>query len=62
MDDKSFNLPFIGTIYVPTALGFEGIQPLNATRLRGYTDQVPIGTIRSKEILSARDVYLEAAQ
>ena len=46
-------------IYIPASFGFEGIQPLTTTRLRGYTDKIPIGTVRSKEILSARDVYFE---
>ncbi|XQP54890.1 MAG: ABC transporter permease [Mycoplasmoidaceae bacterium] len=46
-------------LYIPSSFGFEGIQPLTGTRLRGYTDQIPIGTVRSKEILSARDIYFE---
>lgn len=47
------------SLYLPKSFGFEGIQPLDVTRLKGYTDQIPIGTVKSKEILSSRDVYFE---
>ncbi len=50
-----------GTIYyyLPSAFGFAGIPPLSSTRLRGYTDLIPIGQIRSKELLSSTEVYFE---
>lgn len=47
------------SLYIPGTFGFAGIPPLSATRLRGYTDQIPVGTVRSKELLSSRDVYFE---
>lgn len=47
------------SFYLPSSIGFEGIEPLSATRLRGFTDRIPIALIRSKELLSARDVFFE---
>lgn len=47
------------SFYFPSSIGFEGIEPLSATRLRGFTDRIPIALIRSKELLSARDVFFE---
>jgi len=46
-------------IYLPSSFGFAGIKPITATRLRGYTDQIPVGYVRSKEAMSQREVYFE---
>lgn len=46
-------------LYVPSTIGFAAIKPLTTTRLRGYSDKIPVGTIKSKELLSAREVFFE---
>lgn len=59
-DYQEYPIELLGiTIYLPSSIGFEGIEPLSATRLRGFTDRIPIALIRSKELLSARDVFFE---
>lgn len=47
------------TLYYPEGFGFDGIVPLTGTNLRGYGDIIPVGHVKSKELLSSREVFFE---
>ena len=47
------------TVSMPGSIGFAGIAPFDENKLRGYTDKIPVGSIRSKELLSANEVFFE---
>lgn len=57
---RDFPIPTVVTFKMPSAFGFAGVPPLNGTRLRGYATQIPVGTIRSKKLLFASEVFFEA--
>ena len=43
----------------PSGIGFAGIKPFSSTRIRGYGDKIPVGYVKSKDILATRDVFFE---
>lgn len=47
------------SVYIPSQFGYAGIKPLSTTRLRGYADKIPVGTVKSKELLSAQEIFFE---
>ncbi|MCQ3907602.1 MAG: hypothetical protein MJ219_02425 [Mycoplasmoidaceae bacterium] len=44
---------------MPSFYCFPTIRPLSSAKIRGLRDKLPIGTIRSREILSMKEVYFE---
>lgn len=60
--DYSFDIGEGVTIPItfPGSVGFAGIAPFDENKLRGYADKIPIASIRSKELLSANEVFFEA--
>ncbi|MBQ0045298.1 MAG: ABC transporter permease [Mycoplasma sp.] len=58
-DFYDFNIDEDIHIYLPAEFGYAGIKPLSTTRLRGYADAIPVGTVKSKELLSAQEVFFE---
>ncbi len=49
-------------IILPSGMAFDAIEPVTGTRLRGYADEIPVGYVKSKELLSTREIYLEKDQ
>ncbi len=54
--------PLHPTLFLVSNIGFDGIPPLTGTRLRGYTNTIPVGSVRSKDQLFSNEVYFEKEQ
>ena len=61
VNELNFELPVIGQIrmWLPSSFCFPAIPGVNETKIKGYGKKIPIGDIRTREILSAEPVFFE---